>query len=269
MDARVQWDDLGQDRPDSGHLYDELLATGAHLTLWAYTGLREADPALTADLAGALERRFSPQQRARIAISVGLWGPGRTRSRQPRWNTTVDGVGSRVPVDGRGSALALRQQSGADSGGVDLRRHLRQFALPKHSGTRIWGARSPCTPAIPTPTTGSAHWPKVSVVLAAIYELRKSWLFGRRATPIHRHSLLGNGQSTALVDPGGRICWMPHPLPHSSSMFSEILGAEAAGFFAVETEAGTAPLTQRYITTRRCWRPGGRGSAASTTSSGR
>ena len=89
---------------------------------------------------------------------------------------------------------------------------------------------------------------EVSVVLAAIYELRKSWLFGRRATPIHRHSLLGNGQSTALVDPYGSICWMPHPLPHSSSMFSEILGAEAAGFFAVDTEAGTAPLTQRYIT---------------------
>ncbi|WP_193095893.1 trehalose-phosphatase [Brevibacterium sp. FME17] len=89
---------------------------------------------------------------------------------------------------------------------------------------------------------------EVSVVLAAIYELRKSWLFGRRATPIHRHSLLGNGQSTALVDPFGSICWMPHPLPHSSSMFSEILGAEAAGFFAVDTEAGTAPLTQRYIT---------------------
>ncbi|MCF2586567.1 trehalose-phosphatase [Brevibacterium sp. UCMA 11752] len=89
---------------------------------------------------------------------------------------------------------------------------------------------------------------EVSVVLAAIYELRKSWLFGRRATPIHRHSLLGNGQSTALVDPFGSICWMPHPLPHSSSMFSEILGAEAAGFFAVDTEAGTAPLTQRYLT---------------------
>lgn len=89
---------------------------------------------------------------------------------------------------------------------------------------------------------------EVSVVLAAIFELRKSWLFGRRATPIHRHSLLGNGQSTALVDPNGRICWMPHPLPHSASMFSEVLGAEGAGYFAVETEAGTPPLTQRYVT---------------------
>lgn len=92
MDARVQWDDLGQDRPDSGHLYDELLATGAHLTLWAYTGLREADPALTADLAGALERRFSPQQRARIAISVGLWGPGQDPVTAASLETAVDGA---------------------------------------------------------------------------------------------------------------------------------------------------------------------------------
>lgn len=88
----------------------------------------------------------------------------------------------------------------------------------------------------------------VSVVLAAIYELRKSWLFGREAIPIQRHSMLGNGQSTALVDPGGSICWMPHPLPHSSSMFSEILGSAAAGYFAVGAESGVDPLTQRYLT---------------------
>ncbi|WP_209324321.1 trehalose-phosphatase [Brevibacterium renqingii] len=88
---------------------------------------------------------------------------------------------------------------------------------------------------------------EVSVVLGALFELRKSWLFGRRATPIQRHSLLGNGQSTALVDPSGSICWMPHPLPHSASMFSEILGSETAGFFAVAPASGAAPLTQRYI----------------------
>ncbi len=89
---------------------------------------------------------------------------------------------------------------------------------------------------------------EVSIVLSAIFEMRKSWLFGRQATPIHRHSMLGNGQSTALVDPFGSICWMPHPLPHSASMFSEILGSEAAGYFAVEAASGAAPLTQRYLT---------------------
>ncbi|WP_420096638.1 trehalose-phosphatase [Brevibacterium sediminis] len=88
---------------------------------------------------------------------------------------------------------------------------------------------------------------EVSTVLSALFELRKSWLFGRRATPIQRHSLIGNGQSTALIDPTGSICWMPHPLPHSASMFSEILGSEAAGFFAVAPANGAAPLTQRYL----------------------
>lgn len=73
----------------------------------------------------------------------------------------------------------------------------------------------------------------VSLVLTSIFELRRSWLFGQTAVPIERHSMLGNGQSTALVDPGGRICWMPHPLPHSASIFSEILGSPAAGYYSV------------------------------------
>ncbi|HLS32891.1 MAG TPA: trehalose-phosphatase, partial [Brevibacterium sp.] len=98
----------------------------------------------------------------------------------------------------------------------------------------------------------------VGIALAALYELRRSWLFGRASTPIERHSLLGNGHSTALVDPNGRICWMPHPLPHSASVFSEILGSSTAGYFSVSpadpgigsesrAEAARArPLAQRY-----------------------
>ena len=98
----------------------------------------------------------------------------------------------------------------------------------------------------------------VGIALAALYELRRSWLFGRSSTPIERHSLLGNGHSTALVDPNGRVCWMPHPLPHSASVFSEILGSSSAGYFSVgpaaqaadmenrADAARTRPLTQRY-----------------------
>src|SRR5699024_3335061 len=56
-----------------------------------------------------------------------------------------------------------------------------------------------------------------------------------------------NGQSTALVDPAGSICWMPHPMPPPSPMFSEIPGPEAPGFFAVGPASGAAPLTQRYL----------------------
>ncbi|GAA1998316.1 trehalose-phosphatase [Brevibacterium samyangense] len=87
----------------------------------------------------------------------------------------------------------------------------------------------------------------VAVILTSIFELRRSWLFGQQAVPIERHSILANGQSTALVDPAGRVCWMPHPLPHSASMFSEILGSGAAGYYAVAPASGAKPLTQRYM----------------------
>ena len=92
---------------------------------------------------------------------------------------------------------------------------------------------------IPDPET-------VAVILSSIFELRRSWLFGRAATPIERHSLLANGNSTALIDPAGSICWMPHPLPHSASLFSEILGSSAAGYFSVTPVTGGTKLTQRY-----------------------
>ena len=93
--------------------------------------------------------------------------------------------------------------------------------------------------AVPDPET-------VALILTSIFELRRAWLFGKDAVPIERHTVLANGQSTALVDPTGRICWMPHPLPHSASMFSEILGSDAAGYFSVGAATGAKPLTQRY-----------------------
>ncbi|WP_349826708.1 trehalose-phosphatase [Brevibacterium litoralis] len=87
----------------------------------------------------------------------------------------------------------------------------------------------------------------VALVLTSVFEMRRSWLFGRSAVPIERHSLLANGQSTALVDPNGRICWMPHPLPHSASMFSEVLGSEAAGYFSVAPAGDAQRITQAYV----------------------
>lgn len=102
----------------------------------------------------------------------------------------------------------------------------------------------------------------VALVLTSLFELRRNWVFGRSAVPIERHSLLSNGHSTALVDPAGRVCWMPHPLPHAASVFSEILGTAAAGYFSaapvpagageIAALAGDAraerlrPLGQRY-----------------------
>ena len=151
-----------------------------------------------------------------------------------------------VPSSKAEALTRLRARTGAESvvfigddtadevaletlGDGDLGLKVGQESVPTHADFRL------SSPA------------EVSVVLGALFELRKAWLFGRRATPIQRHSLLGNGQSTALVDPAGSICWMPHPMPHSSSMFSEILGTDAAGFFAVGPASAAAPLTQRYL----------------------
>ncbi|WP_035280238.1 trehalose-phosphatase [Brevibacterium album] len=88
----------------------------------------------------------------------------------------------------------------------------------------------------------------VGLVLATVFELRRSWMYGRTSERIERHSMLGNGHSTALVDPTGRICWMPHPLPHSASVFSEILGTPAAGHFSVAPASVGAPAAASATT---------------------
>lgn len=97
MDARVNWEDPGQDRPDSGHLYAEILAIGAHLTLWAYTGLQDIDPARTADLAEAIRRRLTPEQLARTTISVGLWSEGREPMPPAHLALAFDGAARGTP----------------------------------------------------------------------------------------------------------------------------------------------------------------------------
>lgn len=84
-------------------------------------------------------------------------------------------------------------------------------------------------------------------VLAVLFELRRAWLFGEEAVDLERHSMLGDGSSTALVTPDGRICWMTHPLPDSGSLFAHVLGGEAAGHFSVSPVAGTRLLGQRYL----------------------
>lgn len=74
MDARVNWEHPGDNRFDSGHRYEDILATGAHLALWAYTGLEGVSPATTGDIATRLRERFDEQTLRRIRLTVGLWG---------------------------------------------------------------------------------------------------------------------------------------------------------------------------------------------------
>ncbi|STD02921.1 Uncharacterised protein [Corynebacterium renale] len=76
MDVRVNWDNPGADRADSGHRYDELLATGATLTLWAYTGTGDVPASKVADIVRGLQERYDAETLQRITVSLGLWGDG-------------------------------------------------------------------------------------------------------------------------------------------------------------------------------------------------
>ncbi len=99
--------------------------------------------------------------------------------------------------------------------------------------------------------TGAAHRLRdpesFARVLAILFELRRAWLFGEDAVGLERHSMIGNGSSTALVTPDAKICWMSHPLPDSGSLFAHILGGDAAGHFSVEPVKASQVLGQRYV----------------------
>lgn len=84
-------------------------------------------------------------------------------------------------------------------------------------------------------------------VLALLFELRRAWLFGEDAVGLERHTMIGNGSSTALLTPDAKICWMSHPLPDSGSLFAHILGGDAAGHFSVEPVKASQVLGQRYV----------------------
>ncbi|MEV7606634.1 trehalase-like domain-containing protein [Paenarthrobacter sp. NPDC089322] len=84
-------------------------------------------------------------------------------------------------------------------------------------------------------------------VLALLFELRRSWLFGEDAVGLERHSMIGNGSSTALLTPDAKVCWMSHPLPDSGSLFAHILGGDPAGHFSIEPVKPSPVLAQRYV----------------------
>jgi trehalose-phosphatase len=87
---------------------------------------------------------------------------------------------------------------------------------------------------------------EASRVLALLLETRRHWLFGERAVPIERHSMLADGNTVALVTPDARISWLCHPRPDSSAVFADLVGGSPAGHFTVRPERGGTPLGQRY-----------------------
>ncbi|HEY2947015.1 MAG TPA: trehalose-phosphatase [Micromonosporaceae bacterium] len=85
-------------------------------------------------------------------------------------------------------------------------------------------------------------------VLGMLLETRRHWLYGERAVPIERHSMLANGRTVALLTPAARVSWLCNPRPDSSAIFADLLGGTPAGHFSVRPERDGLPLGQRYRT---------------------
>jgi trehalose-phosphatase len=85
-------------------------------------------------------------------------------------------------------------------------------------------------------------------VLALLLQTRRNWLFGERAVPIERHTMLANGRTVALLTPEAKVSWLCHPRPDSSAIFADLLGGAPAGHFTVAPDRGGLPLGQRYRT---------------------
>jgi trehalose-phosphatase len=83
-------------------------------------------------------------------------------------------------------------------------------------------------------------------VLGLLLDTRRAWLFGERAVPIERHSMLANGRTVALLTPEAKVTWLCHPKPDSPAIFADLLGGSPAGHFSVAPSRGGLPLGQRY-----------------------
>lgn len=87
----------------------------------------------------------------------------------------------------------------------------------------------------------------VAQLLAALVEIRSSWLHGEDAQLIERHTMLADGAACALLSPDARVTWMCHPRPDSGSLFAHLLGGTPAGHFSVRPVVEGLPLGQRYL----------------------
>jgi trehalose-phosphatase len=109
-------------------------------------------------------------------------------------------------------------------------------------GVRIGAGETKAQFRVPDPRTAAR-------LLGMLLEARRAWLYGERAVPIERHSMLANGNTIALLAPDATVTWLCHPSPDASSVFSDLLGGPDAGRFSVGLADRTRlPLGQRYRT---------------------
>ena len=88
---------------------------------------------------------------------------------------------------------------------------------------------------------------EAALLLALVAEERRAWLTGAAVTPIEDHVMLADGRSNALMTPDARVTWFCHPDPDSPAIFAQLLGDEAAGFFAIHPVRDGRPLGQSYV----------------------
>lgn len=84
-------------------------------------------------------------------------------------------------------------------------------------------------------------------VLARLAEKRAAWLAGAQAVPIDSHAILSDQRTAAIVSPTGRITWLCMPRFDSSSLFAELLGGPAAGFFEIRPASDGDEARQQYL----------------------
>ncbi|MGH4014015.1 MAG: trehalose-phosphatase [Pseudonocardiaceae bacterium] len=87
----------------------------------------------------------------------------------------------------------------------------------------------------------------VAMALAFLAVERRTWLYGERAVPIERHSMIANGRTVALLTPEARVTWLCHPEPDAGAVFADLLGGPAAGYFSIKPVRNGLPLGQRYV----------------------
>lgn len=187
---------------------------------------REVDPARTLDVVAAVD--------ARIPSSEGL---------HRKLGKMVIEFGA-LPLD-KGSALEnLRSRLGASAVvyfGDDV---TDEDAFAKLRGPDVGVKVGPGDTLAPFRVADPVE---VSRSLARIAELRTAWHGGTSDVPIEEHALLSDQRTIALVAANGRIPWLCLPRIDSASIFAELLGGPAAGYFEVRASSGLRARSQRYV----------------------
>jgi trehalose-phosphatase len=218
-------------------LHRRLVSTLRRITGQAEGVLLEIKPASVAVHVRQAEREVAERMLARVRSGPGAWDRVQVTEGDAVLELSV------VRTD-KGEALeVLRHRSGATAAvflGDDIS---AEEVFTRLSGPDLGIKVGAGTTLSPYRIAGPAE---VAAVLSLLWEERCGWLYGEQAPPIERLSMLGNGNSVALVTPDARVCWQCVPRPASAAVFAELLGGPAAGHFSVRPERDTLPLGQRY-----------------------